>query len=441
MPLRRFGTFAGGIELPDDKAATLEAAIEPIGHLSRLRVPLAPVSAEPARPVVRPGEYVSHGEPLAEADDGRQADVFAPLAGRVAEFTEVLLHDDHIGWRKSPAVELSGLDEPMRIQHLPIQYEWQAADNPSLRVRLSEGGLVTCGKPPAALNDWLARGRAAGVDTLIANVTENTPFVTADHRLLVECGSDVIRGLAILARALGAPRVMLAVDHRRTDNYRGAVGPARHYGIASLALPHKYPIGAEAMIVKVLIRREIPPGGCAFDVAAAVTDAATCWAVYRWVACGERQTARVVTLAGPEAQRPGNYLVPFGADAGEALSLAGAAPDEPGVCGSAMRGAQIVAGAVTASGTEALLAIRPPAAPPPTACIRCGWCSENCPARLNVAALNDDFELGRPDRARRRFPQACVGCGICSYVCPARLPLARRVALLKQALRSPAGAT
>ena len=402
MRLRRFGTFAGGIVLPDGKDATLALPIVPIGPLSRLRVPLAPTEAGPARPLVEPGQAVTHGQRIAQATDARQVDVFAPLAGRVAGISECLLAGPHGTWRTSPAIELVELDPAGPIQELSCHYTWQSADEYSIRLRIAECGLCTCRAPVTALSEWIGQARRAGVETLIANITENTPFVTADHRLLAERGSEVIRGLAILARAIGARNVMLAVDHRRTGAYRAAVGPARLYGIEPIALPHKYPIGADAMIVKVLTRREIPPGGTAFDVGVAVTDAATCWMTYRWVACAELPTARVVTLAGPALHRPGNFLVPFGAEVEELLALAHLEQEAWGICGSPMTGQLAAAGAVIGPASNAVLGLHAQPAEPPTQCIRCGWCSENCPARLNVAALNDDFELNRVEEAARR---------------------------------------
>ncbi len=435
MLRRRFGTFTGGIDIPDDKEATLDAPIAPVGRLERLRVPLAPVPAEPARPVVRPGYRVADGQKLAEADSPEQVAVFAPLAGRVARFTEALVPAHPSGWRVSPAIELTDLGRPEGIRPLPTTYQWQAADDGSLRLRVAEGGLVTSGSPPTALAGWVEAARRAKVHTLIANVMENTPFVTADHRLLAEHGGEVMRGLVILARAIGVTEAMLAVDLRRTGAYQAAVGPAHLHGVDAIALAHKYPIGAEPILVKVLTRREIPLGRRAFSIGVATTDAATCWATYQWVACGVRPTARVVTVAGPRVGAPGNLLVPFGADAGEVLALAEVRGDEPAIHGPAMTGRMLPPEAVVTGQTNALLALEPPPAGVPTPCIRCGWCTDNCPARLNVAALNDDFELGRTERARRRGALACVGCGICSYVCPARLPLARRVGLLMQAIR------
>jgi electron transport complex protein RnfC len=153
------------------------------------------------------------------------------------------------------------------------------------------------------------------------------------------------------------------------------------------------------------------------------------------VACGELPTARVVTVAGPKVNKPVNLLVPFGAGVEEILESAEAGAESRFVYGSAMTGRHLVAGAVVSAATNALLAMEPKQRQSPTPCIRCGWCSDNCPARINVAALNDDFELGRTAAAKRKNAQACIECGICSYVCPARLPLMQRVRLLKQAIR------
>lgn len=436
MLRRRFGTFTGGIDLPDEKEATLDAPIVPAPRPSRLRVPLAPAEGPPARLLVRPGQRVQRGQRIAEADGREQASVFCPLSGRVAGIAEVMLPGPPGGWRPSRAVELDDLSAPPPAESPPPEYEWQAADDDSLRLRIAEGGIVTSRTPAVTLTGWVAQARAAKADVLIANVMENTPFVTADHRLLAERGEEAMRGLEMIARAIGSEEVMIAVDRRHTDAYRAVIGPAQLYGVQAIALAHKYPIGADAVLVEVLTRREVSLGAQPFSVGVAVTDAATCWATYRWVACGVPPTQRVVTLAGPRAGTPGNLLAAFGTDAEELLASAQVEPDGPAICGSAMTGRQLVAGAAVCTQTNALLALRSPEAGLPTPCIRCGWCTDNCPARLNVAALNDDFELGRVDRARRRAALACVDCGTCSYVCPARLPLAWRLGRLKQAIRA-----
>lgn len=264
---------------------------------------------------------------------------------------------------------------------------------------------------------------------------ENTPFITADHAVLRDHGPSVVRGLSIIGRALGIKNIILAVDHRRVDEYRSAVGPARVMRIAAVSLAHKYPTGNPNMLAGVLTGREVPAGKGPLAVGAVVVDGAFCLAVYRWVACSQPATGRVLTVAGPRVSRPGNYYVPFGADAGELLTWAGLRQDKPCIHGSAMNGRILPAGAVIGPWTSALLALDLDEPAQPMQCIRCGWCVDHCPARLNVSGLNDDFELAHVERADHRGALACIDCGICSYLCPSRLPLAHRTAELKAAIR------
>jgi len=234
----------------------------------------------------------------------------------------------------------------------------------------------------------------------------------------------------ILAKAVGAKQTILAVDHRRVGEYRSLLRPAQACGIERLALAHKYPIGLDRMLAGVLTGREVPAGGSAFDVGAAVVTAATCLAVFRQVACSLPALGRVVTVSGPRAPKPANVWAPLGMPIRE---LAGV--DGPLVHGGPMIGLSCGDDAVVTPATDAVLALEPGKTQPPGACIRCGWCSDHCPARLNVSALNDMYELGQVDRARKAGAVACLGCGVCSYVCPAYLPLMQRVKQLKQAIR------
>jgi electron transport complex protein RnfC len=259
---------------------------------------------------------------------------------------------------------------------------------------------------------------------------EHEPYVTSDHRLLGEYGTEVIRGLAILARAIEAESILLAVDGRRTDDYRELVGPARLFGVDLIALGPKYPTGADPMLAKVLTKREVPLGGTVMDLGVASIDPAACFATYRWVVCESPPVARVVTLSGEYAEHPGNYWVPYGTPCEHLVgSLEGTH-----MHGGPMTGLRLRSNVVVGPTTDAVLSLNAPAPAPPSPCIRCGWCTDHCPARLNVSALNDHFEMGDVDAAWRSGTLACVHCGICTYVCPARLPLAQRVQELKRSI-------
>jgi electron transport complex protein RnfC len=381
---------------------------------------------------VQPGSAVTAGLRIAEPADEDGADVYAPLPGRIGAVVEARLVLPR-GAVSSPAVEILEAGEAQPFASLGESFDWRSAAAEELRKRLGGGGLVTSRGRIEPLERWAGRARRKRCRVLIANVVESQPFVTADHRLLAEHGAEVIRGLAILAAAVGARKTILAVDGRRIADYRGLELPARDCGVGTIALDPIYPIGNDTILVKVLAGKETPIGGESLDVRAAVTDASACFAAYRWVAFGVPQTGRVVTLAGAAATRSGNYFAPFGMSC---AALAGAGGDAWLVHGGPMAGALCGEGAVVSPCTDAILAIEPVGPAVAVPCIRCGWCTDHCPARLNVSALNDLYELGQTDRAERIGAMGCVGCGVCTYICPARLPLSQRVKQLKRMIRN-----
>lgn len=429
MLFRRYGTFTGGIDLPEEKHATLDAPIRRPAPAQRLRVPLAPCGKSAAKPVVKPGHQVTAGQRIARAVDTTCVDVFAPLSGKVGPATAVQAATA-AGFVAGPAIELTDLAAEQFPPMCESSHDWQRAEPSALRLRLAEGGLTTCHHPLEPLSAWLDRALSNRCHTLIANVMENQPYLTAEHRLMVEHGPEVIVGLAILARAMEASEIVLAADWRRRSRYRHIAGAASRYNISSIGLPHKYPIGADTILVKVLTRRESPPGASTTAVGAAVVSASTCLAVCWWVACGIPATHRVLTVSGEMAKECGNFLVPQGTACAE-IAQSGT---QPLIHGGPMVGLECTPDAVVTAATDALLAIEPMPFEPAGTCIRCGWCTDHCPARLNVAALNDAFELGMVDLARRAGVRACLECGVCSYVCPARLPLTSRLEQLKRAV-------
>lgn len=426
---RRYGIFTGGIDVPDEKQATLDESITTAAEVETLRVLLAPCGGLAAEPVVEPGQTVEAGQRLADAgSDG--VDVFAPLAGVVRAVTSA---DTGIGRQlmRSPAIELTDLSGPRDLPVGVETFDWSVAADEELRRRIDESHLATFRRRPQPLTRWVHQARRAECDTLVVNAMESQPYVTADHRLLVERGEEVMRGLMILARAIGVKRCVLAVDERRTKNYDHLLAPAAHFDVEHVALPYKYPIGSDHILLKVLTRKEVPCGGGPLDIGAAVIDPATCLAAYLWVACQVRLNGRVVTVSGENVTRPANLFVPFGTDVHSLMRSA----RPPYMMGGPLVGVLCEGSAVVGPATNVVLALEPTPIGSPSQCIRCGWCRDHCPTRLNVAVLNDLYELARIESAEPLGVLSCVECGVCSYVCPARLPLTRRMRELKRAIR------
>ncbi|MHC4563446.1 MAG: 4Fe-4S dicluster domain-containing protein [Planctomycetota bacterium] len=429
MLLRRHGSFEGGIEVPDEKRETIGAAIHPASLPERLRVPLAMTATTPARPVVAAGQRVAAYQPLTAVGGDVELPIFSPVAGRVASTDAVADIPTGRGFRAVAAVELTDLEAPQPAK--PTDAEPPLSAEPKhLQRQIAQGHLTTFRRPPQPLRRWMELATTRPCQLLVANVMENQPYLTADHRLLVEHGEDVLWGLATLGRAIGAGQIALAVDLRRTGSYRHLITPADRYGVQRIALPHKYPIGIDVILLKTLTGVETPQGRQPFDIGAAVIDAATCLAVCRWLRDGQRTTMRTVTVAGEQVVHSGNFLAPFGMLCRDLARVTSRSL----IHGGPMVGLQCTPHAVVTPATDAVLAVGLADMAPPSPCIRCGWCSDHCPARLNVAALNDAFELVQVAHAHRAGAEACVRCGICSYVCPARLPLTERVEQLKAAL-------
>ncbi len=432
MLFRRYGTFAGGIDLPDEKDATLAAPISSLGDIPHLRIPLSPCQGQDARPIVKPGDHVAAGDKIAEAAHSEGVDIFAPLAGTVGDVVKIDLTCRN-GTKQANALILRDLTTPEDppIVDLDESFDWHRSNGNELRLKLAGGGLTTHSRATVSLTRWVRQACSKKCHTIILNGVESQPYVTCNHRILVERGCEVVRGLAILAETIEAKTVFLAVDRRRTDDYSGLLDRAGRFDINHMAMLEKYPIGNDIVLTKVLTRNEVPPGGTPMDVGVAIIDAATCFAVYRWVACGEPQTHRVVTVSGEYSAKRGNFYLPMGTDC---MDLVGDSDPATVICGGPMEGTACMPGTVVTPGLDAVLAIDAAPPPSPTPCIRCGWCTDHCPTRLNVAMLNDLAELSEIAQAEQIGALACIECGVCSYICPARLPLTQRLKRLKRAI-------
>ncbi len=428
MLLRRHADFTGGIDLPDEKRATIADPIRTCPLPERLFVPLSLDAGPPAEPIVQPGQRVAAAEALTGPADERPA-VFAPTDAEVVSISSTADIATASGFVSVTAIELACLDAP---PHPPQNDDdgVLSLDPEIIRQRIADSGLTMFRQPMGPLATWVGRAAQARCQLLVANAIEDQPHITADHRILAENGRDVLLGLALLARAIDAERVAVAVDHHYTDAYRHIVSTAETYGIERMALPRKYPVGADVLLLKVLTGVETPLGAEPLDVGAAFVDVSTLLALCRFLRDTHRTCRRVVTVAGQQIVRPANYLVPFGMRCTEVAQAASPSL----VHGGVMTGFACTPNAVVTPATNAILGLGVPEPSSPKTCIRCGWCTDHCPMRLNVASLNDAFELVDLSSADRSGAPACIGCGVCSYVCPARLPLTQRVNELRRVL-------
>ena len=421
----------GGVHLDGRKEGTRR---KPLAVLSeepeRVVIPLTMHVGESCKPLVAVGDSVCVGQPIAYNEQGVL--IHASVSGQVRE----------LGMHPHPWGEPT---QAVTIQNDGKQTCWpscgkECSDYEALspeeiihRIRLA--GVVGMGGGGYPTADKLEQSRGR-VDTVIVNAAESEPYVTADHRLLLERSEGVLVGLRLLMKAAQAEEAVIAVEGNKLNATEVLERTAKRLDLVGrvCTIPSRYPLGAEKQVVKSVTGREVPPGGNAVDAGCAVFNAATAFAVYQAVVKGLPLTHRVVTVTGAAVARPRNLWVPIGMEMSELVKAAGGFQEKPALMlmGGPMMGLeQTDLSAPVIKSTNSLVCLLDWECDKQTeesVCIRCGRCVSACPMHLMPLLVDKELKLGGDVRELRRLnTQDCMGCGCCEYVCPAHIPLVARM--------------
>lgn len=423
----RLHRFHGGLRLAGRKAESQRAGIEACPLPPVLSFSLEAPQAGRLEARVSIGQYVRAGELLATAS-GHAAPLHAPAAGDILEAndTGIRLQIRDIG------------TEALRLPALDV-----AASTPAQLIeRIAEAGVIGLGGAGFPAAQKLANADAAPL--LIVNGAECEPWIACDDALLRERADEVLRGAALLGRALGAVRIVLAIEDQMVDAWtsvRKALASGEFHGIAAMPVPTVYPIGGERQLIEVLTGRQVPRGGLPRDIGVLVHNVGTAFAAWRAIAHGEALTHRVVTVTGPGVARPGNFFVPVGTPVAHLVEQAG------GYTATAARlllGGPLMGeaqphdevpiakqhGCVLVLGKKDL---RDQGAQLP--CIRCGDCADACPAQLQPQQLLRYWQGGKLQHLEDEGLFDCIECGGCDLVCPSGIPLVQQYREAKREIR------
>ncbi|MCK9379505.1 MAG: electron transport complex subunit RsxC [Sulfuritalea sp.] len=435
-------TFARGIHPPQHK----ETATMPIRRLPfapRLIVHLSQQVGRPARPLVRVGQEVVRGQPIAAAEGFISVPHHAPASGVVEA---IRLHPTANGpWGEAIVIRVhpGSTQEVLweQPQYLP------ALDADELIEAVQDTGIVGLGGGVFPTHAKLKVPKQWPVDTLVVNGCECEPYLTSDHRIMVEHPADIIAGIAIVRQLLGGPRAIIGIEDNKPDAVEAIRACLPDDGSVSVeAVPTKYPQGAGEMLIKTLVGREVPPDSRSYQIGAYVQNVATLAHMGALMPQGRGFIERVITVVGTAVERPGNYLVPIGTPLRFLLEYVGARDESLEVVfGGPMMG-QAVASLDTpvTKGVSGILVFRgrdvaERAERKTYPCIKCGECVECCPMGLNPSTLGmlaakREYEL----MSEKYFLGTCFECGSCSYVCPANIPLVQQFRVAKRILREKA---
>lgn len=429
-------TFRGGIHV-DEHKNTAGVSTEMLPPPSEVSIPLSQHIGAPAHALVKPGDRVLVGQKIGDVD-GLGCPVHASVSGTVKALTEVFTP---MGKKiENIVVENDFLDE-ISPDVKPVEKKLSEFTAEEIIERVREAGIVGMGGAsfPTYAKIESAIGKA---HTLIINCAECEPYITANHRLLLENPMSVINGAKIIMKSLGITKTYIAIE----DNKLDAANKLEEMTVNSdmfdvKVMRTKYPQGDERQLIYALLNKELPQGKLPADVGVVIFNAETCAAVYNSFSTGIPLVRRSVTVDGDCIKRPKNFFVPIGTRMSWLAECAGGLKKTPAriVSGGPMMGqAQWDPNAPVTKGTSAVLMLSKDSvygAVDDPVCIRCGKCVRNCPMHLMPcyiaeASRNHDF-----DDCGKYGAMSCVECGCCSYNCPAKVEIVQSIRVAKAELR------
>jgi electron transport complex protein RnfC len=418
-------TFRGGIHPEYHKGLASGSPIRELPLPARLAVPLSQHLGAPAKPVVQVGAAVQAGQLIAEANGFISAPIHAPAAGKVAALEETA----SASGRTCGAIVIETSAE-QAWQPFPALPDWRFTDRKALVEHIGAAGIVGMGGAGFPTRVKLSPPSDKPIDTVILNGAECEPYLTSDHRMMLEHAAEIRIGAEIICHILAAKTLRVAIEDNKPDAIAAMEKAFQDAGgDAAVAVLHtSYPQGSEKQQIYSVTGREVPRGGLPMDVGCVVENVSTAFAVYDAVVNGRPLVRRVVTVTGDAVAQPSNLLAPFGTPYADLVAACGGVKGKAAkvVSGGPMMGFTVSSLAVpTGKTTSGLLLLSPKRVSCFTsqACIACGRCVDACPMRLSPAELSQCIEADDIEGAGQIALMDCIECGSCAFVCPARRPL------------------
>lgn len=426
-------SFPGGLHPPEHKH-TAQSAVEVCPLPEELVVPLAQHIGAPATPCVTVGQQVGKGEVIGQAKGFVSVPVHAPTSGAVVAIEP----RPHPQGRALPAVVIRADGRDAWVATL-TPADPAALSREALVERIRAAGVVGMGGATFPSHVKLSPPAEKPIDTLLVNGVECEPYLTADHRLMLEEPERLLAGIAIVRRILKVTRVVIGIEANKPDAIALLSARCAGTGVEVAALAVKYPQGSEKQLIQALTGREVPSGGLPLEVGVVVHNVATLAAIADAVIAGQPLIERICTVTGPAVMTPKNLRIRIGTPLSHLVAACGGLREAPGkiILGGPMMGqAQLSLEVPATRGSSGVLLLRPEdlALTPEGPCIRCGRCVQACPIRLQPTTLAACARLERFETAEQRHALDCIECGSCSCICPAHLPLVQTIRHAKAAI-------
>jgi electron transport complex protein RnfC len=423
----RMKTFKiGGIHPPENKFSA-QKPIEKFDIPKKVTIPISQHLGVPAKIAVKKGEEVKVGQLLAKGEAFISANIHSPVSGKVFKISEEI---DATGFRKEAIIINVEGDEWLDDIDTSDDIIRDISMSPEEIVkRIQDHGIVGMGGAtfPSHVKYMVPEGKKA--EYLIINGVECEPYLTTDHRLMLEKAEEMLIGIQIMMKALKVNKAIIGIENNKPDaiEHIQKLLP-KFQGITVEGLKVQYPQGGEKQLIDALLKRQVPSGKLPLDVNCVVNNVATAFAVYEAVQKNKPLVERIVTVTGKTVRKPSNFLVRIGTPA---IDLINAAEGDLENTGKVVSGGPMTGKALTdlnvpiTKGFSGILLIHKKESKrlEPVNCIRCGKCTSICPMGLEPHYLTIVARQGNYEACEIDKILDCIECGSCNYICPSNRPL------------------
>jgi len=442
VAINNIKTFPKGGVHPAENKLSAGKPIEKLEAPKQVAIPISQHIGAPAKPVVEQREKVKVGQVIATSTGFVSANIHATITGTVAKIDKVM---DSTGYKRDAIIIKAGKDEEAWAEGIDLSEDLVKDFNlekEDIIKKVAEAGIVGLGGAtfPSHVKLSVPKGRTA--EYLILNGVECEPYLTADHRLMLQKGAEIIVGARLLMKSLEVDKCIIGIEKNKPDAIeKMAELVAGENGISVQPLKVQYPQGGEKQLIKAAINREVPSGGLPIDVGAVVHNVGTAFAVYEAVQKNKPLVERVVTITGKDVSKPSNLLVRIGTPVQDLVDAAGGIPENTGkvISGGPMMGKALNSLDIPiAKGTSGILMIPNEEAKrgKMKVCIRCSKCVDVCPMGLEPYLLMTLTQKEIFERVEEDKVMDCIECGSCSFTCPSDRPLLDYIRLGKKTVAS-----
>ncbi len=426
-------SFKKGVHPEEFKNYTEHKSLERLPLPEQVFIPLNQHIGAPAKPVVEKGQAVKTGEVIGASAGFVSSRVHASISGTVKAI-DTFPHPLGVN---SLMIHIVGDGNDEWVDTVTEESDWEQLSEEEIISRIQDAGIVGMGGAAFPSHVKLTPPKDKNIDTFVLNGCECEPYLTADHRMMVEQTQDVVSGTRILMKALGVSKAVIGIESNKPDAIEAMRKEVASFNnIEVIPLKVKYPQGAEKMLIKATIDRDVPAGGLPLDVGVVVNNVGTAIAVAEAVTRKKPLVERVVSITGDGIKEPKNVIARIGAPFQNLIDFCGGLSEKTAkvIMGGPMMGlTQHTLKVPVVKATSGILCltefsiIKNKEYP----CIQCGTCIGVCSMSLLPTRLARFAQVENWQMAEELGILSCVECGSCAFVCPSQIPLVQQIRIGK----------